>query len=125
MRRWYLYTKRTITPRTPIISMLPVMRCNLLLIKMYSFCSFHAMCRYFNPVQTLELQKFSELISCQREEAVTFYGCQTAAVILLSKGGSMYNTQQIYRSYESCSVLLKFPAKTTLVRNIMDYYTVP
>jgi type III secretory pathway component EscT len=90
------------------------------LITLYSFCSFHAMCRYFNSVQTFELQKFSELIFCQREEAVTFYGCQTAAVILLSRGGSMYNIQQIYRSYESCSVLLKSPAKTTSVRNIMD-----
>jgi len=71
---------------------------NLLLIKMYSFCIFHARCRHFNSVQTFELQKFSELIFCQPEEAVAFYGCQTAAVILLSKGGSMYNVRQIYRS---------------------------
>jgi hypothetical protein len=69
-----------------------------LLIKLYSFCFFHAMSRYFNSVQTFELQKLSELIFCQREEAVTFYGCRTAAVILLSKRGSMYNMQKIYRS---------------------------
>ena len=92
------YTKCTIVSRTPIITMVAVMRYDLLLIKMYSFCFFHAMCRYFNSVQTSELQKFSELIFCQREEAVAFYGCQTAAVILLSKGGSMYNMQQIYSS---------------------------
>jgi len=65
---------------------------------MYSFCFFDAMCRYFNSVQTFELQKFSELIFCQRGEAVTFYGCQTAAAVRLSKRGSMYNMQQIYRS---------------------------
>ena len=85
MQCWNQYTKRTAAPRTPIISVLAVMQYNLVLIKMYSFCFFHAMCRYFSSVQTFELQKFSELIFCQREEAVTFYGCQIAAVILLSK----------------------------------------
>ena len=98
LKCWHLYIKRTIAPQKPIIAMFAVIRYILLLIKLYFFCFFHAMCRYFNSVQTFELQKFSELIFCQREEAVTFYGCRTAAVILLSKGGSMYNMQQIYRS---------------------------